>query len=124
MRSVRELVSGPTLCCPAMHTAINAIRARAITGVRPRMWCGNGGHPPLQKLSVDTTLRTPITMPGFAQKTMGDTVTLDNYDFKSFGYLRIEYHPEGDGVTVKTPDDFVPVQLSDTKLIHYIPPST
>ena len=98
----------------------------------PYVVCGNGGHPPLQKLSVDTTLRTPIAMPGFAQPERKDTVTLDNYDFKSFGYLRVvvdtkqlrvEFHPEGDGVTAKTPDDFVTVQLNTGTLIHYIPPS-
>ena len=60
-------------------------------------------------------------------------MTLDNYDFKSFGYLRvvvdktqlrIEFHPEGDGVNSKTPDDFVTVLLKSGTLIHYIPPST
>ena len=98
----------------------------------PYVVCGNGGHPPLQKISVDTTLRTPISMPGFAQPERNDRVTLDNYDFKSFGYLRIivdtkqlriEFHPEGDGVTTKTPDDFVTVLLADGTLVHYIAPS-
>ena len=88
---------------------------------------------PLQKISVDTTLRTPIAMSGFAQPERGDSVTLDNYDFKSFGYLRvivdaaqlrIEFHPEGDGVTTKTPDDFVTVSLATSTLVHYIPPTT
>jgi Calcineurin-like phosphoesterase len=99
----------------------------------PYVVCGNGGHPPLQKISVDTTLRTPIPMPGFAQPERGDSVSLDNYDFKSFGYLRvivdatqlrIEFHPEGDGVTTKTPDDFVTVSLADGTLVHYTPPTT
>ena len=99
----------------------------------PYVVCGNGGHPPLQKISVDTTLRTPIQMPGFAQPERKDSVTLDNYDFQSFGYLRvivdakqlrIEFHPEGDGVTTKTPDDFVTVLLEDQTLVHYTPPST
>ncbi len=98
----------------------------------PYVVCGNGGHPPLQKISVDTTLRTPITMPGFEQPERGDSVSLDNYDFKSFGYLRvivdstqlrIEFHPEGDGVTTKTPDDFVTVLLADGTLVHYTPPT-
>jgi hypothetical protein len=97
----------------------------------PYVVCGNGGHPPLQKISVDTTLRTPISMPGFAQPERGDSVTLDNYDFKSFGYLRvvvdtqqlrIEFHPEGDGVNTKTPDDFVTVSLADGTLVHYTAP--
>jgi len=99
----------------------------------PYVVCGNGGHPPLQKIDVDTTLRTPISMPGLAQPERKDSVTLDNYDFKSFGYLRvivdpqqlrIEFHPEGDGVNTKTPDDFVTVQLTDSTLIHYTPPAT
>lgn len=97
----------------------------------PYVVCGNGGHPPLQKISVDTTLRTPIAMTGFSQPERGDTVTLDNYDFMSFGYLRvivdadqlrIEFHPEGDGVNSKTPDDFVTVSLSDGTLVHYTAP--
>ena len=71
-------------------------------------------------------------MQGFAQAERGDTVTLDNYDFKSFGYLpvvvdtqqlRIEFRPEGDGVTTKTPDDFVTVSLADGTLVHYTAPS-
>jgi hypothetical protein len=99
----------------------------------PYVVCGNGGHPPLQKIGVDMTLRTPIDIPGFAQPDRGDSVSLDNYDFKSFGYLRvvvdtkqlrIEFHPEGDGVTAKTPDDFVTVSLADGTLVHYTPPTT
>jgi hypothetical protein len=99
----------------------------------PYVVCGNGGHPPLQKLSVDTTLRTPISLPAFTQPERNDTVTLDNYDFKSFGYLRvivdttqlrIEFHPEGDGVATKTPDDFVTVLLKNGTLVHYTPPTT
>jgi Calcineurin-like phosphoesterase len=99
----------------------------------PYVVCGNGGHPPLQKLSVDRTLRTPIPLPAFSQPERNDTVTLDNYDFKSFGYLRvivdttqlrIEFHPEGDGVATKTPDDFVTVLLKNGTLVHYIPPTT
>jgi hypothetical protein len=99
----------------------------------PYVVCGNGGHPPLQKLKVDTTLRTPIAMPAFSQPERKDTVTLDNYDFNSFGYLRvivdetqlrIEFHPEGDGVTAKTPDDFVTVLLENSTLVHYTPPKT
>jgi hypothetical protein len=99
----------------------------------PYVVCGNGGHPPLQKITVDTTLRTPIALPAYAQPERKDSVTLDNYDFKSFGYLRvvvdaqqlrIEFHPEGDGVTTKTPDDFVTVSLANGTLVHYTPPTT
>jgi len=72
-------------------------------------------------------------MQGFAQPGRKDLVTLDNFDFKSFGYLRvvadtkqlrIEFHPEGDGMSAKTPDDFVTVLLEDGTLVHYTPPST
>jgi len=115
--------------------AHNYQRYTRVLGKRqiPYVVCGNGGHPPLQKIGVDTTLRTPISMPGFAQPERGDSVTLDNYDFLSFGYLRvivdatqlrIEFHPETDGVTTKTPDDFVTVSLADGTLVHYIPPTS
>jgi hypothetical protein len=38
--------------------------------------------------------------------------------------LRIEFPPEGDGVTTKTPDDFVTVLLKDGTLVHYTAPTT
>ena len=49
------------------------------------------------------------------------TLTLESYDDTDYGYLRlvvneetltIEYHPQGDGATTKTPDDKVTVTLS------------
>jgi hypothetical protein len=57
-----------------------------------------------------------------------DTVTLENYDGKEYGYLRIiandkqlrmEYHPASDGPDAKTPDDFVTVDLFTGKLVHF-----
>jgi hypothetical protein len=48
-------------------------------------------------------------------------LTLESYDDTDYGYLRlvvdtdtltIEYHPQGDGATTKTPDDKVTVTLS------------
>jgi hypothetical protein len=33
--------------------------------------------------------------------------------------LRIEYHPQSDGELSKTPDDFVTVDLTTRKLVHY-----
>jgi hypothetical protein len=57
-----------------------------------------------------------------------DRVTLENYDGKDYGYLRIvandkqlriEYHPAADGPRVKTPDDFVTVDLASRRLVHF-----
>jgi hypothetical protein len=53
---------------------------------------------------------------------------LENYDDQDYGYLRvvatakqlrIEYHPASDGENAKTPDDFVTVDLSTRKLVHF-----
>jgi hypothetical protein len=80
---------------------------------------GNGGHG-LSRLNIDPTLRTPIPMPAFAQPERNDSVTLNSYDFKNYGYLRIvvnakllhiEYHPASDGTDTKTPDDSVTIDL-------------
>lgn len=92
---------------------------------------GNGGHG-LAPLSIDTTLRTPINMPIFAQPERGDSVTLENYDYLEYGYLRIlvdakqlriEYHPASDGMTTKTPNGAVTVDLASGTLVQYTPPS-
>lgn len=81
---------------------------------------GNGGHG-LAKLNINSTLRTPIPMPSFAQPERNDSVTLNSYDFKSYGYLRIvvnakllhiEYHPASDSTDTKTPDDSVTIDLA------------
>jgi hypothetical protein len=92
----------------------------------PYIVCGNGGHG-LAKLSRKggTPLRTPqaLPVPGHTDK-----VILENYDDQDFGYLRvvvttaqlrIEYQPAGDGAGAKTPDDFVTVDLSTRKLVHF-----
>ena len=59
------------------------------------------------------TYRTPYKI--------DDTLTLENYDDTDLGYLRvvvnattmrIEFHPEADGGTVKTPNDVVTVTLA------------
>jgi hypothetical protein len=59
------------------------------------------------------TLRTPYQI--------DDTLTLESYDDTDYGYLRIvvnattltiEFHPESDGGTTKTPDDVVTVTLA------------
>lgn len=71
---------------------------------------GCGGHSPLSKMR--STLRTPYPI--------DSTLTLESYDDSHFGYLRvvvnattlrIEFHPQGDGSTTKTPDDVVTVNL-------------
>ena len=71
-------------------------------------------------------------MPIFAQPEKKDTVTFENYDDKSYGYLRIlvnaqqlriEYHPASDGPTTKTPDDSVTVDLKTGTLTVYTPPA-
>ncbi|HUB43391.1 MAG TPA: hypothetical protein VMB73_00270, partial [Acetobacteraceae bacterium] len=70
-------------------------------------------------------LRTPqaLQITGHADK-----VTLENYDDQDYGYLRvvvtasqlrIEYHPASDGDGAKTPDDFVTVDLTSRKLVHF-----
>lgn len=97
----------------------------------PYLVCGNGGHG-LSPVSRNQALRTPLVMPLFAQPEAKDQVTLENYDEKNYGYLRIlvdttqlriEYHPASDGSDTKTPDDAVTVDLASSTLIHYTPPS-
>ena len=53
---------------------------------------------------------------------------LENYDDADYGYLRlivtaeqlrIEYHPASDGDAVRTPDDFVTVDLARRRLVHF-----
>ena len=76
----------------------------------PFLVAGCGGHSPLAKMRG--TLRTPYPI--------DNTLTLESYDDSHFGYLRIvvnattlriEFHPQGDGSTTKTPDDVVTVNL-------------
>ena len=77
----------------------------------PFLVAGNGGHSPLS--SMRATYRTPYVI--------DDTLTLESYDDTDYGYLRvvvnaetmrIEYHPESDGGTTKTPDDDVTITLA------------
>ncbi|HLX83628.1 MAG TPA: metallophosphoesterase [Terriglobales bacterium] len=97
----------------------------------PFIVCGNGGHG-LTKLSKTQTLRTPQTMPIFAQPEAKDSVVFESYDDVNYGYLRvlvdpsqlrIEYHPASDGSTTKTPDDSVTVDLASGTLVHYNAPA-
>jgi len=93
----------------------------------PFVVCGNGGHG-LTKLSKTQTLRTPQSMPIFAQPEAKDSVTFESYDDANYGYLRvlvdptqlrIEYHPASDGSQTKTPDDSVTIDLASGTLVHY-----
>ena len=77
----------------------------------PYVVAGCGGHSPLSKMR--TTYRTPYTI--------DKTLTLENYDDTDYGYLRIivtnqtlsiEFHPQSDGATTKTPNDVVTIDLA------------
>lgn len=76
----------------------------------PFVVAGCGGHSPLS--AMRSTVRTPYKI--------DPTLTLESYDDTDFGYLRvvvnaqtmtIEFHPQADGGTTKTPDDTVTVDL-------------
>jgi Calcineurin-like phosphoesterase len=80
-------------------------------GQTPYIVAGCGGHSPLAAMRA--TYRTPYKI--------DDTLTLESYDDTHYGYLRvivnaqtmtIEFHPEADGATTKTPDDVVTVNLA------------
>ncbi|HEX3660748.1 MAG TPA: metallophosphoesterase [Acidobacteriaceae bacterium] len=85
---------------------------RTVNGLSiPFLVAGCGGHSPLSKMRG--TYRTPYKI--------DDTLTLESYDDTDYGYLRItvtaatlriEFHPEHDGGTTKTPDDVVTVTLA------------
>ena len=77
----------------------------------PFLVAGCGGHSPLSPMRA--TYRTPYVI--------DNTLTLENYDTTDYGYLRvvvnattmrIEFHPQHDGGTTKTPNDAVTVTLA------------
>ncbi|HEX4211436.1 MAG TPA: metallophosphoesterase [Candidatus Binataceae bacterium] len=77
----------------------------------PYIVAGCGGHSHLSKMRG--TYRTPYKI--------DNTLTLENYEDTDFGYLRVlvtaktlrvEFHPQSDGGTNKTPDDVVTVTLA------------
>jgi len=77
----------------------------------PFLVAGCGGHSPLSPMRA--TFRTPYVI--------DNTLTLANYDTTDYGYLRvvvnattmrIEFHPQHDGGTTKTPNDAVTVTLA------------
>jgi len=85
---------------------------RTVNGFQiPYMVAGCGGHSPLSQMR--TTVRTPYVI--------DSTLTLESYDDTDYGYLRvivnaqtmtIEFHPESDGGTTKTPNDKVTINLA------------
>jgi hypothetical protein len=77
----------------------------------PYIVAGCGGHSPLSTMRA--TYRTPYKI--------DSTLTLESYDDKDYGYLRvvanattmrIEFHPQTDGGVTKTPDDNVTITLA------------
>lgn len=85
---------------------------RTVNGLSiPFLVAGCGGHAPLSKMRG--TYRTPYPI--------DSSLTLNSYDDTDYGYmrvivtaetLRIEFHPQHDGGTTKTPDDVVTVTLA------------
>jgi hypothetical protein len=85
---------------------------RTINGFQiPFLVAGCGGHAPLS--AMRSTVRTPYVI--------DPTLTLESYDDTDYGYLRvvvnaqtmtIEFHPESDSGTTKTPDDKVTINLA------------
>jgi hypothetical protein len=77
----------------------------------PYIVAGCGGHSPLSPMRA--TYRTPYVI--------DSTLTLESYDTTDYGYLRvivnattmsIEFHPQHDGGTTKTPNDAVTITLA------------
>jgi hypothetical protein len=78
----------------------------------PYIVAGCGGHSPLSTMRA--TYRTPYQI--------DSTLTLESYDQTHYGYLRVvvnattmtvEFHPQSDGSTTKTPDDVVTIDLAN-----------
>jgi hypothetical protein len=81
----------------------------------PYIVAGCGGHSPLS--TMRGSYRTPYQI--------DSTLTLESYDDTHYGYLRVvvnattmtvEFHPQNDGSTVKTPDDVVTIDLATRTL--------
>jgi len=86
---------------------------RTVNGLQiPFIVAGCGGHSPLE--AMRGTYRTPYPI--------DSTLTLESYDGTDYGYLRgivnattltVEFHPQSDGTTTKTPNDVVTVNLAN-----------
>jgi hypothetical protein len=89
---------------------------RTVNGLQiPFLVAGCGGHSPLEP--IRGTIRTPYPI--------DSTLTLESYDGTDYGYLRVmvnattlrvEFHPQSDGTTTKTPNDVVTVTLATHKV--------
>jgi hypothetical protein len=111
------------------HNYQRFMRTRTADGSQiPYIVCGNGGH---NVLPLTTASAAPLRTPQIVQAAASgvDQVTLENYDDKDYGYLRIvvtaeqlriEYHPASDGGAAKTPDDFVTVDLAQRQVAHFV----
>lgn len=96
----------------------------------PYVTCGNGGHNVTKLTHANSpALRTPLRETRQEQGN-SEQVILESYDDTNYGYLRIiadsqqlriEYHPQADGSTSKTPDDFVTLDLGTRQIVHYRP---
>lgn len=95
----------------------------------PYLVCGNGGHNVQRLKSLNGR---PLRTAQVVQAAGGgeDQVTLENYDDRDYGYLRlvvdpeqlrIEYHPASDGAAAKTPDDSVTIDLVSRRRTTYTP---
>lgn len=110
-------------------TRIRNVGSKEETQV-PYVTCGNGGHNVTKLTHANSpALRTPLRETA-QEQNRSEQVILENYDDTDYGYLRIvvdtqqlriEYHPQTDGSTTKTPNDFVTVDLATRQLIHYRP---
>jgi hypothetical protein len=94
----------------------------------PYLVCGNGGHNVTPLVSHG---KPPLRAPQMIQASSKtkDQVVLENYDDRTYGYLRlivnpqqlrVEYHSATDGSQSKAPTDFVTVDLTDRKIVHYV----
>ena len=94
----------------------------------PYVVCGNGGHNVTPLTTTGQPLRAPQIIQAGSKTT--DQISLDSYDDRNYGYLRltvtaaqlrIEYHPASDGAGSKTPDDQVTVDIQKGTLGHFAP---
>lgn len=87
---------------------------------------GNGGHGLVRLSRKNNTLRAPQVIQAAGKNI--DQIVLENYDDLDYGYLRVivtdtrlrvEYHLASDGDAAKAPDDFVSVDLTSRRLVHF-----
>jgi Calcineurin-like phosphoesterase len=113
------------------HSYQRFTRRRADGTEIPYLICGNGGHNH-QKLHAPGGIPLRVPQVITAKSGSDDEVSFDRYDDAGYGYLRlvvdadqlrIEYHPSSDGISAKTPDDSVTVDIRTRKRTTYTPNS-